>query len=129
MSKRSRYSAEEKHDILRLYDDGLKSGKEILSEYGVHNRTLRDWRYQFLNSGIEGLVESKSINRYSKELKMQIVNEVLSGEISQRGAARKYGISNKGTIQNWLKKYNGFRELKSTPKGMTCSMAKVRPTN
>jgi transposase-like protein len=112
MSKRSRYSAEEKYEILRLFDDGLKSGKEILDEFGVHNRTLQDWRYQFLDRGIEGLVESKSINGYSKELKIQVVNEVLSGAISLRAAARKYGILDKSTIRMWLKKYNDHREIK-----------------
>ena len=128
MSRKRRYSAEEKYEILKLFDNGLKSGKEILAEFGVHNRTLQDWRYQFLDRGIEGLTQSKSINRYSKEMKMQILNEILSGEITLRAAARKYGIPNKCTIQNWVKKYNDHREIISTPKGLTCSMAKGRPT-
>lgn len=128
MSKKRWRSAEEKYEILKLDIDGVKSRKEILSEFGVHPRTLQDWRYQFVTYGIEGLKNLKTKTRYSQEMKMQVVNEVLSGEISLRTAARKYGIPDKCTVQAWLKLYNDNRELKSTPKGLNCSMVKGRTT-
>lgn len=127
MSKRSRYSAEEKYQIVRLFYDGSKTGKEILDEFGVHKRTIRDWHYQYLNYGIEALAESKSINQCSKEMKMQIVNEVLSGEISLRATSRKYRVPF-STVRKWIKNYNDHREITSTLVGRTYSMAKGRST-
>lgn len=128
MGKRSRYSAEEKYDILQFRKSGLKSDAEILSRYGVHNRTLRDWQYQYERYGIDGLRESKAQKKYSQELKLQIVQAVLSGQLSQRAAARKYEIPHKGTIGSWIKAYTESGEVKSTPKGCVRTMTKGRST-
>jgi transposase len=128
MSKRSRYSSEEKYEIMLLRQNGLKSKQEILSEYGVHSRTIQDWQYQYERYGIDGLSESKTQRRYSRELKLQIVQEVLSGQLSQRAAARKYEIPSKVTIGSWIKAYTESGELKYTPKGCARSMTKGRST-
>lgn len=49
---------------------------------------------------------------YSISFKIQVVREVESGELSVRGALRKYGIQSHGTVLNWLRKYGNFdREL------------------
>lgn len=128
MSKRSRYSAEEKLMILRLRDEGVKSKSEVLSEYGVHDRTLRDWRYRFTTYGFEGLLVSNALKKHSKELKLEVLNAVLTGSITQRAAMRKYEIPGSGTISSWIKQYTGNRALKSTPKGLVHSMTKGRST-
>ena len=48
----------------------------------------------------------------SAELKIQAVEEYLSGNGSQREIWRKYGISAKRTLEVWIMWYNGHRELK-----------------
>jgi len=128
MAKRSRYTAQEKYEILYLYRSGMKSGTEILSIYGVHRRTLQDWQWQYERYGFDGLCESKTQKKYSHELKLQIVQAVLSGQLSQRAAARKYEIPNKVTISSWIKAYTESGEVKSTPKGCERSMTKGRST-
>ena len=57
--------------------------------------------------------------KYSVELKMQAVRSYLNGEGSLREICRKYGISDKHVLQNWIKWYNGHREFKerSSAKG------------
>ena len=42
---------------------------------------------------------------YPEELKLEIVNEVLQGRITQAEASRKYSIKGHSTILKWLKKY------------------------
>ena len=42
---------------------------------------------------------------YPLSFKLRVVTEVESGEISNRGALKKYGIQGKMTVTNWLRKY------------------------
>ena len=49
---------------------------------------------------------------YSFCFKQQVVREVESGELSIKGALRKYGIQSHGTVLNWIRKFGTFdREL------------------
>ena len=49
---------------------------------------------------------------YSVSFKFQVVGEVERGELSVKGALRKYGIQSHGTVLNWIRKYGTFdREL------------------
>ena len=50
--------------------------------------------------------------KYSLELKTQAVQSYLSGEGSLREICRKYGISDKHTLQDWILWYNGHIEIK-----------------
>ena len=57
--------------------------------------------------------------KYSVELKMQAVQSYQNGEGSLREICRKYGISDKHVLQDWIMWYNGHREFKerSSAKG------------
>ena len=67
--------------------------------------------------------------KYSAELKIQAVEEYLTGKGSQREICRKYGILAKRTLELWIMWYNGHREFKerSSVKG-EIYMAKGRKT-
>ena len=49
---------------------------------------------------------------YSAELKISAVKSYLAGEGSLREICRKYGISDKQRLQDWILWYNGHREFK-----------------
>ncbi len=53
---------------------------------------------------------------YNETFKMAVVAEVLSGEISQTKALKKYGIGGHCTITKWIKKYGSNKELKEITK-------------
>jgi len=54
----------------------------------------------------------RSQKDYSLSFKHQVVREVESGELSIKGALRKYGIQSHGTVLNWVRKFGTFdREL------------------
>ena len=57
--------------------------------------------------------------KYSVELKIQAVQSYQNGEGSLREICRKYGISDKHVLQDWIMWYNGHREFKerSSAKG------------
>lgn len=47
-------------------------------------------------------------NDYSLAFKLGIVQEIERGELSIRGATRKYGIQAHSTVQTWLRKHGNF---------------------
>lgn len=49
---------------------------------------------------------------YSEPFKMSVVAEVLTGQISQTAALKKYGIGGHCTIERWIRKYGSNKELK-----------------
>jgi transposase-like protein len=46
---------------------------------------------------------------YTSSFKRQVVQEVLSGQISKEGARKRYGIGGKTTILDWMRVYAGFK--------------------
>ena len=50
---------------------------------------------------------------YSAELKIQAVEEYLSGKGSQREVCRKYGILAKRTLEVWIMWYKVIENLRS----------------
>ena len=55
---------------------------------------------------------------YSMHYKVQVVQEVERGEVSVRGAKRKYGIQGDRTVITWLRKYGTFDWENQTPSNM-----------
>lgn len=55
---------------------------------------------------------SRKNKNYPAELKYQAVGDYLSGKGSLREICRKYEIRSKRQLQNWIKLYNGHKELK-----------------
>lgn len=48
--------------------------------------------------------------KYSYELKKKVVEAYLNGEGGSRYIAKKYGISDKSIVRQWVKVYNAFGE-------------------
>ena len=69
---------------------------------------------------------SRKNKNYLAELKYQAVGDYLSGEGSLREICKKYGIRDKHTLQDWIKLYNGHKELKCYTGGIR--MTKGRKT-
>ncbi|HNX01812.1 MAG TPA: transposase [Candidatus Cloacimonadota bacterium] len=55
---------------------------------------------------------------YSMSFKMHVIKEVEQGEISVKGAQRKYGIQGSHTLVTWLRKYGTFDWENQTPSNM-----------
>ena len=70
----------------------------------------------------------KKYKKYSKDLKQQAVLDYLAGRGSQDDICKKYGIRSKAKLQIWIKKYNGYEELKSSGTGGNAIMTKGRKT-
>ncbi|OAA83689.1 transposase [Clostridium coskatii] len=129
MSRRTKYTVEEKYKILMEYKNGSKSIQEIHTKYMVSVYAFYKWRYNYEKYGVDGLRESKTCKKYSKELKEQVVLEYLSGKYSQGELVKKYEITDKTVLKRWLNNYNSHREVTAKPKGRRNSMTKGRSTS
>lgn len=127
MSKRA-HSLEDKIKIIKALEVGSYSISVLESIYNVNRDSISDWVYKYEKYGVEGLKESSTCRKYSKELKLSAVKDYLSGEYSLLEVGRKYEIPSTSTLRQWIKKYNSYRELKDTSKGRTSSMTKGRKT-
>jgi transposase len=125
---KSKFSKEQKYDILKAYNTGELTLNEFLLRHKISQQTLFTWREKYEHFGLEGLERSNGWKHYSKELKLAAVRDALSGEYSLIEITHKYEISSLSVLQRWIKIYNGPRELKETSKGRNQSMAKGRKT-
>lgn len=65
-----------------------------------------------MEENVKGLYIKRTQRDYPMSFKLQVVREVESGELSIRGALRKYGIQSHGTVLNWCRKFGTFdREM------------------
>jgi transposase-like protein len=103
MSKRA-HSLEDKIKVIKALEDGSNTISELELIYMVHNVSIYEWVYKYEKYGVEGLKESSTWRRYSKELKLAAVKDYLSGEYSIREVIRKYELSSTSTLRQWIKK-------------------------
>ena len=60
----------------------------------------------------------RSQRNYSMTFKLQVVQEIESGELTIYAARRKYGIQGGNTVTLWLRKYGTFDWENQTPSNM-----------
>lgn len=70
----------------------------------------------------------KNYKSYSKELKLQAVQDYLGGQGSLNDICKKYGIRAISKLGKWIKQYNGHEELKASGTGGNIIMTKGRKT-
>lgn len=126
MSKR-KISVEDKIYAVHLYLDGKESQHRIASMFDVSLASVQQWIRNYESMGVDAF-NLKGYKKYSKELKLQAVSDYLDGNGSQADICKKYGIRSKAKLQNWIKKYNGHEELRSSGTGGTIIVTKGRKT-
>ena len=120
-------SVKDKIYAVNLYLDGKESQQGIAAMFNVSKTCVQQWIRNYNSMGADAFT-LKEYKKYSKELKLQAVSDYLAGLGSQDDICRKYGIRSKSKLQNWIKKYNGREELKSSGTGGSIIMTKGRKT-
>lgn len=129
MSKRVKYTKEQKYEILKEIKFSNLSIQDTCKKFNISYTVYENWKFSYETYGIEGLEESKTWNRYSKELKETAILEYLNREDSLLNISRKYGLSDKSVLRDWIKRYNSHKELKTTKGRIDAIMTKGRKTN
>ena len=108
------------------YLSGQGSFKSIAEANGISTYLLKSWVYKYKAHGEIAFIETIGNRRYSKELKLKCIDEVLSGQGNTYDIAAKYNISSRSVLQQWIIKYNANRELKDYDPKREVYMADAR---
>ena len=113
---------------VKCYIEGKTSQLAEARKLGVSQQTFQDWIRKYETFGADGFLQ-KEHRKYSSEVKVAAVKDYLNGEGSQSTICKKYGISSRSQLQNWIKMYNSHRELRaSRGRGSDIYMTKGRNT-
>ena len=128
MSRKSKIDPVEKVKIIeRVLADEI-SASEAARLIGVDESSIRNWRNLYLSDGPSALMVQSNNKTYSKELKLQAVQEYLDGKSSQRDIVKKYHLRSSSQLRKWIKVYTTHGEIKSRTSGGGSYMRKARST-
>ena len=113
MSKREKQKSEEKVKIVIKYIAGEVSISGAAAEGGVDRKTLQRWVMQYELEGAAAFLPNRRNHAYSPELKLQAVQEYLSGKGSQAELSKKYGLWDRRQLRSWIKVYNAHGDFNS----------------
>lgn len=125
MPRKMRYTPEEKEQAVKDYINGKKSRTQICSELNISTRTIQDWAGIYRKHGISAFQTKKKNRSYTKEFKIKIVEEYISGFGSSIDLALKYDLSS-GLLRKWIRMYNSDMELKDYNPKQEVYMAEAR---
>lgn len=125
----NQYSAAEKIAILQELDTSQATLLDVANKYDINRTSLKEWRHRYELYGYEGLGVRTHNKNYSTELKLQAVQDYLSGKYSQYQIIDKYKIASRTQLRSWINKYNSHSSLKSYDNGGAHAMTKGRSTD
>lgn len=128
MSKRSKYTGEQKLQILQEVENEDLSLSSASRKYDINLSTIKDWILKYESLGIDSLEESRTWSHYTSEFKEMAVKSYLNQEGSYRNICVKYGIRDTKTLRSWVTRYNTGNSLNNTPGG-TLTVDKGRKTS
>ena len=113
MSLKGKVPPELKIQAVEDYLAVRKGSTQIKEELGIRLSTLQSWLRKYQTEGCQGLCPKKGFTTYPAELKLEAVEDYLSGGGSLDVMCRKYGISSHAVLQQWITLYNeGHRDFK-----------------
>ena len=131
MSERKKIDSTLKVDLVERYlknEIGIREAGRQAGLSGNGTEAFRKWIDIYQNEGPSGLLEQKHNKRHSQELKLTAVHDYLKGNDSLQTVAARYGLRSKHPLQNWIKEYNTYGEIKCRGSGGGCYMRKTRQT-
>lgn len=128
MSKINQYSAAEKLAVLQELEMGQITRLGVARKYDISISTLIKWRHRYELYGYEGLEIRTHNEKYPADLKLQAVQDYLSGNYSQYEIIDKYKIASRTQLTSWINKYNSHSSL-TYGNGGAHTMTKGRSTN
>lgn len=128
MSKLNGVNGKEKLAILEELKAGRVTMRGVAYKYNIGLSTLKEWRRRYEAYGIDGLEIRTENQSYSTELKLQAVQDYLSGKYSQNEIIIKHRIASRTQLRAWIKKYNSHSGLRPYKNGGVAAMTKGRTT-
>lgn len=127
MSRKSRYSIEQRVQACEDYRNGTHSLEEICTALGTtRKKTIMEWSKKYNKYGILAFQEKLNNKSYTKDFKLQVVEEYITEQSSLEKLIIKYDISSTTQLRSWILMYNANRELKDYNPKREVYMAEAR---
>lgn len=131
MSRKAKYSKELKLEIIKRYLNG-ESPTALSNEYNLPNsyrNKIIDWAHRYEELGESGFELSNKNKSYSKDFKLKVINEYLTGKDSFQGLANTYNISACEIVRRWVLAYNNGEKIRDyDPKSEVYTMKSRKTT-
>lgn len=121
----AKYKTEFKIKVVKEYLEGNIGYKELAKKYSIPDHsTARRWVNAYEFQGYDGLKVSRKNNSYSLDLKLNVVDLYLTGEMSYQSLANEFKINNPAMISRWVKEFRekGIEGLKPKKRGRPSNM-------
>ncbi len=125
MSRKERFTPQEKEQACIDYINRNRSRAEICNDLHISTRTIQDWATIYNKYGVLGFTRKTKNRSYSKEFKIEIVEKYIRGEASSIDLGNQYDISS-GLLRKWIRMYNANKELKDYNPKQEVYMAEAR---
>jgi transposase len=126
MSRKSKIDPVEKVKIIEEYLNGKIGIRQAGRIANTAYQSVQKWVRIYKAEGPTGLLNQTKNRSYSKTLKMNAVNDYLSGKGSLGYVCQKYNIRSNQQLYDWIKVYNSGGILKESTGGT--DMKKTRTT-
>ena len=116
MSKRSKYSIEQKIMVCEAYINNGVSAKELARSLGMTEHgddIIFQWAKLYCAYGKDAFTNYSKNRMYSKEFKERVVRDYLDGNGTILDLQIKYRIPSNSTISAWVNKYTKGEEIHS----------------
>lgn len=131
MSRKAKYSKELKLEIIKRYLKG-ETASTLANEYDMSSNMRYEiikWAHRYEELGESVFNESITNKSYSKEFKLQVVQDYINGAGSYECLTNKYNIPSSTIVKDWVRKYNEGIEIKDyNPKGDVYTMKSRKTT-
>ena len=102
----TKYSFEFKKMVVLEYLDGECGYQALANKHEIPRAAqIERWVAAYRDFGDDGIVNVKHHRKYSYEMKLALVKEYLSGDISYQELASANGIKDLGLIATWVSAY------------------------
>ncbi len=124
MPQNTKLTLLQKISAVEDYLSGQEGPIAICAKLNIAHMTLYRWKQAYEEKGVSGLIPAQRLKKYSAELKLQVVNEYLTGNTTYAALCSKYGISDTHIVARWVKKYNGHEDFRQPGAGGKINMTK-----
>jgi len=113
----AKYTEQFKLSVVEDYECGQSGYEGVAQEHGVDAATVRKWVAAYRVHGAAGV--KRKYERYSREFKLLVLQQIRSEGLSDREAAARFNIRNSPVIGRWKRQYDagGIDALLPRPTG------------
>jgi len=114
MGRKLKVSYEDKIKACEDYLSGTASAREIAERLNLRptsEREVQRWAVRYRENGPKSLLPKLKNSSYTREFKINAVEDYLSGNGSIDDIRNKYQIPSHSTLRKWIAKYNDLKEL------------------